>query len=158
MFEIVGQVLVGWLAADFLTGAFHFFQDRYLKATWPIVGKWIGEPNELHHRDPMAFTHGSFAQRNLEAIALSLALGAGWITLFGVSAGIVSAMVAGCLSTQIHLWAHKPRSAPKFVKALQQAGVFQSPAGHARHHRPPSTNSYCIVTDWLNPFINLVLK
>ena len=45
----VGYILTAWLTADFLTGLFHWFEDRYAKTSWPIFGPLVAAPNELHH-------------------------------------------------------------------------------------------------------------
>jgi hypothetical protein len=42
--SIVGQLLLGWLLADFLTGVFHWWEDRLGKESWPVIGHLIIKP------------------------------------------------------------------------------------------------------------------
>ncbi len=54
MFETIGYLLICWLAADFMSGFWHWLEDRYFDTEWPIIGKYIAKPNRLHHDQPIA--------------------------------------------------------------------------------------------------------
>lgn len=150
--SVVGEILIGWIIADAMTGVFHYWQDHG-REKWPLIGKFLISPAVLHHRKPQAFTNGGFLYRNLATFIGVLAVASVWLALLGPSFMLASATAGGMLSTQAHYWAHRPSLAPGFVRTLQQIGVLQSPKGHALHHRPPHTESYCALTDWLNPLI-----
>lgn len=42
--------------ADFVTGVFHWWEDRYGNPAWPVIGKLVVEPNILHHARNEKFT------------------------------------------------------------------------------------------------------
>jgi hypothetical protein len=150
--SIVGQLLLGWLLADFLTGVFHWWEDRLGKESWPVIGNYIIKPNRLHHSDPLAFARGtSFMDRNGASIIAALVIGGIWWGLFGLSILVVTTLVGGSISNEVHRYAHAPKEAGPVIKVLQEIGMWQSPKHHARHHRPPQDTNYFILTDWLNP-------
>jgi hypothetical protein len=153
---LIGQLLLGWLAADLVTGAFHWWEDKFGSESWPIVGPWIIRPNRLHHRAPLAFTKHGFWGRNRASIIAALIAGALLGFLFGPQPWILALAIGGGLSNEIHRFAHQPSSATVWLGVLQQIGVIQSPREHARHHRPPHDANFCILTDWLNPLLEAV--
>ncbi|GKB62628.1 fatty acid desaturase 4, chloroplastic-like protein [Tanacetum coccineum] len=64
---------------------------------------------------------------------------------------------SGCImfSQKFHAWAHESRSKlPRIVVALQDAGLLISRSQHAIHHRPPFSNTYCIVSGVWNSFLD----
>lgn len=154
--SIIGQLILGWLLADFLTGAFHWWEDRFGVETWPIIGPWIIAPNRLHHAEPLAFTEHGFIARNGASIIAAAVVGLGWYTLFGPSVCMASALLGGALANEVHFYAHKPSAAGALLSVLQQTGLIQSPKGHAAHHRPPQDKSFCVLTDWLNPALEAI--
>jgi hypothetical protein len=56
VFEILATVLI----ADFASGLFHWMEDAYGKADWPVTGSLITKPNILHHHDPRHFTRNNW--------------------------------------------------------------------------------------------------
>jgi ubiquitin-conjugating enzyme E2 variant len=150
---IVGQLILGWLLADLVTGAFHWWEDNFGSEDWPIVGPWIIRPNRLHHRAPLAFTSHGFMARNRAAIVAALLAGTALTFLCGPEPWIAALVVGAALSNEVHRYAHEPSSAPAWIRVVQQIGLFQSPKDHACHHRPPHDVNFCILTDWLNPVL-----
>lgn len=153
----IGQALLGWLLADLLTGIFHLWQDHG-RERWPVVGSFLIAPAVLHHRQPLAFVKLSHAWRNGTTYVGVLLVALLWLVIAGPSVVLAFAALGGCLSTQVHYWAHRPSVAPSIVRLLQEIGIFQSPKGHAGHHRPPHKQNYCALTDWLNPVMNRLVK
>lgn len=157
-------VLAGWLLADFLSGLLHWLEDRIAGDRWPILGPLVFAPNRLHHEQPLAFTRASFAARNGTSIVAALILFATIATTLVLMPAmavpglvwvlLISATIAGALANQIHYWAHMPHRAPGIVQALQTIGLCQSRWHHARHHAPPQRERYCILTNWLNPWLD----
>lgn len=140
------------LAADFLSGLVHWWEDRYGDVAWPVIGRHVIEPNVLHHADQMAFTAGSYWHRNWTSIvpagigaAVSLAAGQPFLALV---------LVLVSQANEIHAWAHQRCSRP--VRGMQLLGMFCSPEQHARHHRRPFGSHYCTMTDFLNPLLEAV--
>ncbi len=151
--QILGEATAGWLLADLATGAFHWWQDRYGRPEMPLLGRWLIEPNRLHHRDPMAFTRGTLADRSLAAAVAAALVGAAWVWLLGPSVFAAALVIGGALASEVHRLAHQGKR-PGALGALQEIGLIQSPAQHARHHRGSFDQRYCVLTDWLNPILD----
>lgn len=152
--QVVGEVVLGWLLADLLSGLFHWAQDRAISERAPFLGRFLVYYSRLHHREPLAFVSGSFAWRNGSTFAFAGVVGLALVFSFGWSVTVGATIVGGALSTQVHYWAHRPGLAPRIVRVLQETGALQSPKHHAGHHRPPQLTRYCILTDWLNPILD----
>lgn len=151
--SIIGQLLLGWLLADLVTGTFHWWEDNFGSEDWPVVGPWIIRPNRLHHRAPLAFTRHGFMERNRASIVTAAIAGIVLTLLFGPALWISSLALGGALTNEVHRYAHQPSNAGPWLGMLQQIGIIQSPREHARHHRPPYDRNFCILTDWLNPVL-----
>ena len=79
---VVLQAIAVILAVDFVSGLAHWLEDSYGSRKWPVIGKWIIEPNIRHHFEPRFFTKSNFWKRNLVTIILASAVLA-LITLLG---------------------------------------------------------------------------
>lgn len=151
MIFLIGWILLGVIMADFLSGAFHWWEDRLLTTDGFLFGEIIAKPNQLHHDKPKAMTLNSFWSRNLvvmvpSAICLGVSgyfLGLGWWS-FG--------FFVLAFSNEIHNNTH--RRPGKFVRILQDTGLLQSTAHHAGHHRGQHAERYCVVTNFLNPILD----
>lgn len=148
---LVGEALLGWLLADFVTGVFHWWEDRFGSEDWPIIGPWVIAPNRLHHSDPLAFTAHGFMVRNGAAIVAAALAIVALAVFFGPSMWLATLGLGGALANEVHRFAHQPSAAPPWLRVVQQTGLFQSPKAHAAHHRPPQDVNFCVLTDWLNP-------
>lgn len=147
MIDAIAHVLLCWLAADFLSGLFHWLEDRYFTTALPILGKYVAAPNEVHHSQPTEFLRGGYWFRN-------------WTTI--VPAGIACLLTLWspwCLTflfltqaNEIHAWAHQRCN--RWVRALQETGLIQSAKHHGGHHRAPFDCRYCVMTNWLNPVLD----
>lgn len=144
--------LAAWLMADFISGVFHWWEDRYGVEDWPVIGPLIVSPNVMHHSQPTAFLRGGFLTRNwttfvpaLAFAAASWSLGSSWWALVGVFVATAN---------EVHAWAHQRCSRP--IRALQLLGIIQSQEQHAAHHRDPFDRNYCVMTDWLNPWLTVL--
>jgi hypothetical protein len=141
------QLVSAWLLADFISGFWHWLEDRYFEESWPIIGKYIAKPNQLHHAQPLEFLNGGYWQRNYTAIipaAVAFALYPSWVFVFVSQAN------------EIHAWAHSKGKVSGWVAAIQETGFFQSPRHHGEHHRSPFDCKYCVMSDWLNPILDYV--
>lgn len=150
---IIGQLFLGWLLADLATGIFHWWEDRFGRVEWPVIGQWLIVPNRLHHTDPLAFTRHGFWHRNCASIVAAAVLATLLALLFGPAPWVIAVAFGGALSNEVHHYAHQPSRAPRWLRVLQQTGAIQSPREHGRHHRRPHETNYCVLTDWLNPLL-----
>lgn len=147
------QIFAGWLLADFLSGLFHWMEDRYGSPKWPIIGGAIRDTIR-HHRKPRGLLKKNALQRSWRVFALtmpSLAVFAlmGWLNAF-----TLTLIIGASLANEIHVAAHcSPAENGWLVTALQRIGVIQSHAHHAAHHRGLKNVNYCTVTNWLNPVL-----
>ena len=151
---LLGQVLMGWLAADLLGGVVHWLEDRVAGEGAGWFGRVVIAPSRLHHRSPQLFLGGSLVDRNLAAwIAASLVSAVG-LALLGPSVIWAAATIGGLVSAEVHACAHRPSRAGSLLRVLHEIGALQSPRHHAGHHRPPSDRRYCVLTDWVNPIVD----
>jgi ubiquitin-conjugating enzyme E2 variant len=139
------------LLADAVSGLIHWAQDTFWSESTPIVGRWIVQPNVIHHRRGTRFVSKSWLESSWDLLAV------GFMTL-------VSAWALGCLTwhvwlfvllgvnaNQIHKWNHMPRHrVPLVVRALQSAQLLQTMNHHALHHRGTRNTHYCVITPLLN--------
>ncbi len=160
MFEIIalfiGQVVLGWIIADLLSGLVHYWLDEVASENIPIIGKYVVMPNRAHHLDPLKFTRATVVKRNLASWLFVAVVSSIWLLVFGYSLIWLSATVGALLINEIHYYAHLPKKAPKLVSMLQEMGMIQSPKQHAGHHRHPNNKNYCTLSDWCNPVINVI--
>lgn len=150
------QIVCGWLFADLLSGFFHWWEDRVGWEAMPLLGGWVIVPNREHHTDPLAFTYASIWQRNRVVWLITLLVAAAWFLLAGPSWFLAATALGGLVVNEVHVLAHDKRRTNRLTRALQEAGIIQSAAHHARHHRGVSDSHYCILTDLLNPVLDMV--
>ncbi len=154
---LVLQVALCALVADFFSGVIHWLEDSYFGPKTPLIGKWVIEPNLLHHRDPRAMVKNSWWVTNnvllliaAGMIGLTLALG-----VFTWQVGLTVVLLAH--GAEFHRWAHRTRTENgRVIVWLQQNGFVQSPAHHAGHHRHDKDRRYCTITDYVNPALDRV--
>lgn len=164
---VAGMALPLALAlADGISGLVHWAADRLLPVHWPVLGAVFVQPFHDHHRDPLGITRRGFVDLNGNNCLLSWPLGFWAFALSGdpspgVSGVFASALLlqltsALALTNQIHQWAHAA-AAPRFVRALQRAGLVLSRGHHLVHHAPPHDRHFCITTGWVDGLLDTVL-
>jgi hypothetical protein len=160
---VAAGLLAGWVAADFASGLVHWWADRIAREDFPLLGESFVRPFREHHLEPSSICdHGLLETNGNNCLVVLPFLGIAWLlvpplpggsaALLG-TAGFLGLAAAGCLTNQIHKWAHLPR-VPAALGWLQRAGLLLSPEHHARHHTPPFTSRYCITTGWLDPLLD----
>lgn len=148
--------LAGYLAADFISGLFHWLFDTWWRPETPLIGRTLVRTFREHHIDPKAITRHDFVETNGSNIlagafltTLGFALhGSGRSAQFLSSCMLFAALFMAATS-QIHKWAHMDEP-PAPVRLLQRWRILLSKEAHARHHEPPHVRSYCITCGWLN--------
>lgn len=143
------------LAADLTAGLIHWIEDAYIREHTPLIGKWIGRPNTIHHHLPRRMTRNSWLQSN-------------WDQLLAVSLILIGAAFSGRLSWQlwlfslvagnaneVHKWSHRTRKENGWlITKLQDLRILQTPHHHAIHHTNPKEVRYCPVTNVVNPVLD----
>jgi plasmanylethanolamine desaturase len=152
---IILQIIGAVLAADFLSGLFHWLEDAYGREHWPITGRFVTKPNILHHHDPRYFTRHSWFQSSWLLMCLGLVvLAIAWVC-GALTWQVWLVVILGANANQIHKWAHRtPAENGRLISLFQRFRLVQSPRHHARHHTDPKTSHYCVLTNFLNPILD----
>jgi len=160
---LVGAVLCGFVAADFMSGLVHWAFDRYGTVRTPIVGANFIAPFREHHVDPKGITRHDFIETNgnnciatipfLAAAASFDPAWGHWALFAAVGLAAMCLFVFG--TNQFHKWAHED-TVPPAVAALQRWHLILDKPGHDIHHTPPFDRYYCITTGWLNPLLTRI--
>jgi len=144
-------------AIDFVSGLIHWAEDTFGSASNPIYGKWIVEPNTLHHEQPAAFISKTWWQSSWD-----LSLVSGLIVLVfylndHLSWHVVLFAFLGANANQLHKYAHmSPLNVPVLVRFFQNIGLFQKAKHHALHHQGQKNSAYCVITPYLNPVLDYI--
>lgn len=143
MIVVLLQILGAFLLADLLSGLYHLATDYGYN-----VASQVTLFADHHDSNTMAgFDWQTFAAGMPIAV-----VGAWFHQPFAVALGCFIA------ATQItHYYAHV-RSTNVFVhravRLLQRLRVIVHPAMHARHHSPPFSRDFCLLSGWNNQWLN----
>jgi len=157
LITVIVQAIGCLLLVDFLSGLIHWLLDGYFREEWPIVGKWVVQPNSLHHRQPGAFLKNNWLESATGPLALGIVvlLIAHWLHVRGWQMWLM--FFLGINTNEIHKWAHRnPRVNGPLITFLQRIGILQSQRHHAQHHRGRQDRFYCAVTNYLNPILESI--
>lgn len=151
------MIIGAYLVADFLSGFFHWLEDRYSTEDmiWPI-GEYIAKPNLRHHDRPTFMLMGNYWHRNYTTIIPACTIAA-VLWLCGAHWFWILSFVFLSQANEVHGLAHRMGKNPAWVEVLQEAGVFCSPRQHAHHHKSPHRIRYCVMTNLLNPILDAFL-
>ena len=160
---VLAAALVGFVAADFVSGFAHWAGDTLCSEQTPIVGRAFVRPFREHHVDPKAITRHDFVETNgnsalvASPVLLLVALLIPETTHVGFYVSLAFAFLAWftLCTNQFHKWAHAD-NAPGWVKGLQRARVILSPEHHGVHHAAPHDTYFCITAGWLNPLLHRI--
>lgn len=143
------------LVTDFLSGVVHWLEDSYGDPNSPILGKYVIAPNQLHHFEPRAFTLSPVWRRNRSLWVLVALITLGIWAAGAMSPFWVWVCFFGAISKEIHVWAHRtPRENGAIITWMQRWHIVQSPKTHAVHHTNPKRESFCVMTDIMNPVLD----
>lgn len=145
-------ILLAIILADFLTGLFHWWEDRYGNPAWPIIGHLVIIPNIEHHKYPRKFTQGNYWTRNYTALVPSLLLSS--IFYYYNQYFISLVFLISSQSNELHCWEHMKTN--KYIRWLQKYKIIQSVKGHAVHHNRPYDTNYCVITTVVNPILGII--
>jgi hypothetical protein len=152
----VCAVVVGLVAADFLSGIVHWSADTWGRDDLPVIGRLLLVPFRVHHVNPDDFRTRRFVDVNGDVALVAVPILAALQTV-GPDTAMSGAAVAfglsfctaAMLTNQIHQWAHM-EAPPRAVRILQKCGLLLGPSSHAAHHLRPFDVRYCITTGWCN--------
>lgn len=151
------QIALCIIAADFLTGLGHWFEDTYGLPTWPILGKEVIEPNIQHHEHPgWIGTMSTLVSRNYQTVVPAIIFAVAVVWYFGgcgLYAGVVAMLAA--LGNEVHTWCHRGNN-NRVIQFLQNIGLVQSPRQHAKHHRAPFDRYFCTLTNFTNEVLEAI--
>lgn len=162
---LVLEIVVAWLFADFITGLFHWFEDRYMGEEQTLeFASSLAADNQLHHNKPTAMLlHTPWDNMKSAAyVAWPVAM---ILAILGAPLWLWLGVAFTSLGNWVHRWAHTPsRQLPRWIRGLQEFGVFISPAHHNTHHRKDgdlvtkeeAEVAYCPMTDWVNPLLDYI--
>ncbi|MEM7768564.1 MAG: fatty acid desaturase CarF family protein [Pseudomonadota bacterium] len=150
------KILGGLMLADFVSGVFHWFEDRYGNPKWPILGPTI-RANQEHHHTPRAFLKGSFLKRNHEVFIIGALFLAGFWALGWLNLFTGSAVAFGMFANEFHRAAHRsPKENGPLITLAQKTGLAQGFTHHAQHHRKGKDTHYCVITNYVNPVLERI--
>jgi plasmanylethanolamine desaturase len=143
------------LLADFLTGLFHFYVDKYAVMdskylTVSINGLLIHHdfPQKMVSQSYWELTKGVYKIGGV-IFLFSLFFGLHWELLFFI---LVSAQ-----ANLIHKWSHlNKQETPIIVNYLQKFYIIQNKKHHLKHHNGKYDEYYCVMTNICNPLLQKI--
>jgi ubiquitin-conjugating enzyme E2 variant len=159
---VLSALLLGYLAADFVSGFVHWMGDTWGSTDMPVLGKAFIRPFREHHVDEKAITRHDFVETNGNNCLVSLPVAIlalvmphgnpGWV----FASASLGAMIFWVMATnQFHKWSHEEEP-PALVGFLQRVHLVLPPAHHQIHHTAPYNKYYCITVGWLNKPLTLI--
>lgn len=151
--EFSGTVFTAELVAGFV----HWLEDAYVRDDTPLIGRFVGRPNTMHHHFPRFMTRHSWWQSSwdlvlLATIPLFIAWKLNWLTWQIWLFALLSAN-----ANEFHKWSHRTRKENgHIISFLQDARILQTAKHHARHHTDPKNSHYCTITNLLNPVLDQI--
>lgn len=153
---ILLEIFVWILITDLFTGIMHWLEDTY--GNPDSKNKWIIDnivtPNHEHHKYPRKLLQNSFFNRIKLSFQIALSLGVIFYFLGILCWQTIFFLTYAFLTNEIHSWAHRTeKENGKIITLIQKTGLLQSRRHHGFHHSKPYTSNYCILTNYLNPFL-----
>lgn len=159
---LLGALVLGYLAADFVSGFVHWAGDTWGSTEMPLLGKAFIRPFREHHVDEKAITRHDFVETNGNNCLVSIPVAiiavllphssAPWL-FASVSLG---SMIFWVMATnQFHKWSHVDVPGP-VVGLLQRLHLILPPDHHQVHHTAPFNKYYCITVGWLNKPLQVI--
>jgi plasmanylethanolamine desaturase len=152
---VVLEVLAVVVLADLVSGAIHWIEDSYFKPDTPILGKYLIQPNLVHHAKPREFIAKTYWQSSGDLWLVGAAVVAGAWTLDALTWHVWLFVALAANANQFHKWSHQSREeVGPIVWALQRARILLTQQHHAGHHLGAKDSHYCTVTNFVNPVLD----
>ncbi len=159
---LLSAVLLGYLAADFVSGFVHWMADTWGSTQMPVIGKALIRPFREHHVDEKAITRHDFIETNGNNCAISIPVAIMCVAMPHTSpmwvflASSLGSMIFWVMATnQFHKWSHLDNPSP-VIAFLQRVHLILPPAHHQIHHTAPYNKYYCITVGWLNKPLTMI--
>jgi len=158
-------ILYAWLLADFLSGLFHYLEDRVFK--YPSFSRALDSiilDNEVHHKNPVAMLKYTESENINGSVVFAWPL-ALILFLLGAPTILWLAVFFASFANLVHRFAHTPfKQLNFFIKFMQCTGLFITARHHNKHHykvrglvdRKSASVRFCVMTNWLNPLLDTV--
>lgn len=158
--------LVAWLLADFITGVFHWFEDRYLDESASLeFFQNVALDNKRHHTYPTALCMVSYWD-NMRSAALFAWPTAATALILSAPMWLWLGLAFTAFGNLVHRFSHEAaRKTPRWIAVMQKTGLFISHEHHAQHHyfdgvrvdpKWHANRAYCPMTNWLNPTLDYI--
>jgi hypothetical protein len=159
---VLSTLLLGYLAADFVSGVVHWMGDTWGSTDMPVLGAAFIRPFREHHVDEKAITRHDFVETNGNNCLVSLPVAVLAVLLphsssfwVFVSAFLGSMIFWVMATNQFHKWSHMQQPSA-LVGFLQRVHLVLPPEHHRIHHTAPFNKYYCITVGWMNKPLALV--
>jgi ubiquitin-conjugating enzyme E2 variant len=159
---VVGALLLGYVAADFVSGFVHWAGDTWGSTEMPVLGKAFIRPFREHHVDEKAITRHDFVETNGNNCLVSIPVAVMAVlmphtsTLWLFVSAALGSMIFWVMATnQFHKWSHMDEPGA-LVALLQRLHLILPPDHHGVHHTQPFNKYYCITVGWLNKPLTLI--
>ena len=110
---VLSTLLLGYLAADFVSGLVHWMGDTWGSTDMPVLGKAFIRPFREHHVDEKAITRHDFVETNGNNCLVSLPVAVAAVLMPHTSAtwvflsALLGSMIFWVMATnQFHKWSH----------------------------------------------------
>jgi hypothetical protein len=153
--SLLGQFTATVFAAEFAAGFVHWFEDAYVRENTPLIGKFVGRPNTVHHHYPRYMARHNWWQSSWDLVLLAaiLIVGAWCCGLLTWRVWLFAILAAN--ANEFHKWEHRTRKENgRLICFLQDVKLLQTARHHARHHTDPKNSHYCTITNFLNPLLD----
>ena len=159
---VLGALVLGYLAADFVSGFVHWAGDTWGSTEMPLLGKAFIRPFREHHVDEKAITRHDFVETNGNNCLVSIPVAIIAVLLPQDSAPwlfaslALGSMIFWVMATnQFHKWSHLDAPGP-VVGLLQRLHLILPPDHHRVHHTAPFNKYYCITVGWMNKPLQVI--
>ena len=153
------QVSLVIFAAEFVAGFVHWFEDAYIRDTTPLVGKYIGRPNIVHHHYPRFMTRHTWWQSSWDLVLFSALIVAGAWSVGLLTWHVWLFAILSANANEFHKWEHRTRKENgRLISFLQDIKILQSAKHHALHHTDPKNSHFCTISNVLNPVLDKIQR
>lgn len=155
MIDVLINVVLGYLLADFIMGVYHWIKDTYFSPYTPLIGKTLVWGSRLHHIRPRFVCEFDDTDLFYSSAKWTLIWMGPLFLAFGLTPFLLSLFIVISLNDVIHKYAHMyDNERPAFVTTLQKLYILQTYEEHHQHHMLPHDVNYCPIT----PYLNVVLE